>query len=118
MTALEPPASSHNQDKMEDSTLDKARNISVRFGIALLVLLIALSACQARPRNQDAVPRIAPSVLKERLDAGDSLLVVDARSSDEYAEAHIPGAISVPLSDLEARMDELPRDQEIVFYCT
>ena len=98
--------------------MEESRYISVRFGIALLALLLALSACGAGPRNQDEVPRIAPSVLKERLDAGDSLLVVDARSSDEYAAAHIPGAISLPLSDLEARMDELPRDQEIVLYCT
>jgi predicted sulfurtransferase len=118
MAAVEPLANSHNRDKMEDSILEQSRNISVRFGIALLVLLIALSACQASPQDQDAAPRIAPSVLKERLDDGDGLLVVDARSSDAYAEAHIPGAISVPLSDLEARMDELPRDQEIVFYCT
>lgn len=99
--------------------MEKSRNMGVRLGFALLVLLIALSACGASsPQSQDDVPRIAPSVLKERLDAGESLLVVDARSSDEYAAAHIPGAISVPLSDLEARMDELPRDQEIVFYCT
>jgi rhodanese-related sulfurtransferase len=83
-----------------------------------LVLLLALAACQARPRTQDEVPRMAPSVLKDRLDAGDDVLVVDARSAGEYAQEHIPGAISVPLSDLEARMDDLPRDQEIVFYCT
>ena len=99
--------------------METSRNMEVRLGFALLALLIALSACGASsPQSQDEVPRIAPSALKERLDAGDSLLVVDARSSDEYAAAHIPGAISVPLSDLEARMDELPRDQEIVFYCT
>lgn len=103
---------------MEDSTLAETRKTTVRFSIALLALLIALSACQARPRTQNEVPRIAPSVLKGRLDAGENLLVVDARSGDEYAEAHIAGAISVPLSDLETRLDELPRDQEIVFYCT
>jgi 3-mercaptopyruvate sulfurtransferase SseA len=98
--------------------LEEPRRSTVRLAIALLALLMALSACQARPRTQDEVPRVAPSVLKERLDAGEGVLVVDARSSGEYAEAHIPGAISVPLSDLEGRLDELPRDQEIVFYCT
>jgi rhodanese-related sulfurtransferase len=89
-----------------------------RLGLVLLTLLLALAACQAQPRTQDEVPRIAPSVLKNRLDSGDNILVVDARSADEYAQEHIAGAISVPLSDLEARMSELPRDQEIVFYCT
>jgi 3-mercaptopyruvate sulfurtransferase SseA len=102
---------------MEDDPLAKSRKITVWLGIALLM---ALSACQAQPtaQNEVEVPRIAPSVLKERLDAGESVLIVDARSSDAYAERHIAGAISVPLSDLEARLDELPRDQEIVFYCT
>jgi rhodanese-related sulfurtransferase len=57
-------------------------------------------------------------VLRDRLDAGDDIVVVDARSAGEHAQEHIPGAISLPLSELEARMDELPRDQEIVFYCT
>lgn len=98
--------------------MEASKKTSVRLGIVLLTLLIALSACQARPRTQNEVPRIAPSVLKQRLDAGERLLVVDARSSGEHAEAHIPGAISVPLSELEARLNELPRDQEIVFYCT
>ena len=85
-------------------------------GLILLTLLMALSACEAQPRTQDGVPRMAPSVLKERLDAGDNVLVVDARSSGGYAARHIRGAISIPLDELESRMDELPRDQEIVFY--
>jgi 3-mercaptopyruvate sulfurtransferase SseA len=103
---------------MEDSILDRSSKATVWLGVTLLASLITLSACQARPRTQNEVPRIVPSILKERLDAGESVLVVDARTSGEYAEAHIPGAISVPLSDLDARLDELPRDREIVFYCT
>jgi 3-mercaptopyruvate sulfurtransferase SseA len=98
--------------------MQHSRTVSVRLGLVLLTLLIALAACQSGPRTQDEVPRIAPRVLKDRLDAGDDILVVDARSAAEYAEQHIPGAISLPLSELEARMDELPRDREIVFYCT
>jgi 3-mercaptopyruvate sulfurtransferase SseA len=102
---------------MEDGNLENSRTVSTRFGLVLLALLAALSACQGgRPRTQNEVPRIAPSVLKERLDTGEDLLVVDSRSFGEYEAGHIPGAISVPLSDLEARIDELPRDREIVFY--
>jgi 3-mercaptopyruvate sulfurtransferase SseA len=98
--------------------LKQSRNVSVRLGLVLLALVLGLAACQSRPQNQDEVPRMAPSVLKNRLDAGDNILVVDSRSKAEYDELHIPGAISIPLSDLEARMDELPHDQDIVFYCT
>lgn len=43
--------------------------------------------------------------------------VVDVRPPEEYAAAHIPGAISIPLVELEQRLDELDPDKEIVAYC-
>jgi len=43
--------------------------------------------------------------------------VLDVRPSEEYAAGHIPGALSVPLADLEQRLAELPRDREVVAYC-
>lgn len=44
-------------------------------------------------------------------------LVIDVRPPEEYAAGHIPGAVSIPLGDLEARIAELPRTSEIVAYC-
>lgn len=44
-------------------------------------------------------------------------VVLDVRPLDEYASGHIPGAISVPLEELEHRIASLPRDTEIVAYC-
>lgn len=96
--------------------MEHSRKVSAPLVFVLLALLVTVSACQAQPRTQDEVPRIAPSVLKGRLDAGENVLVVDARTLGEYTARHIPGAISVPLSEIEARMDELPRDPEIVLY--
>ena len=43
--------------------------------------------------------------------------VLDVRPVEEYQAGHLPGALSVPLSDLERRLGELPRDREIVAYC-
>ena len=43
--------------------------------------------------------------------------VLDVRPSEEYGAGHIPGALSVPLADLEQRLAELPRDREVVAYC-
>ena len=88
----------------------------------LLLSALVLAACggnvEGMPQSQDDVPRISAQELKNRLDRGDEILVVDARSAGEYAERHVEGAISVPLGELESRLDEFPRDQEIVFYCT
>jgi rhodanese-related sulfurtransferase/DNA-binding transcriptional ArsR family regulator len=44
-------------------------------------------------------------------------LVIDVRPAEEYAAGHIPGALSVPLSELKVRIAELPRAAEIVAYC-
>ncbi len=46
-----------------------------------------------------------------------SVVVLDVRPAEEYQAGHIPGAISVPLKELERRLSELPVDQEIVAYC-
>lgn len=43
--------------------------------------------------------------------------VLDVRPAEEYLAGHIPGAISVPLSELDRRLADLPRDREIVAYC-
>ena len=45
------------------------------------------------------------------------VVVLDVRPPDEYASGHIPGAVSVPLEELEDRLASLPRDAEIVAYC-
>ncbi|MDO8678601.1 MAG: metalloregulator ArsR/SmtB family transcription factor [Acidobacteriota bacterium] len=43
--------------------------------------------------------------------------VVDVRPGDEFDAGHIPGAISIPLTDLKKRLRELPKSREIVAYC-
>lgn len=44
-------------------------------------------------------------------------MVVDVREPDEYSNGHVSGAQSLPLGDLPARMQELPRDQTIYLVC-
>ena len=46
-----------------------------------------------------------------------SITLLDVRSHEEYALGHLPGAISMPLDELQQRLAELPQDQEIVAYC-
>lgn len=61
----------------------------------------------------DAVTR---EELLERFERGD-VLVLDVRPPDEFAAGHIAGAVSVPLEELEDRLDALPAEGEIVAYC-
>jgi NADPH-dependent 2,4-dienoyl-CoA reductase/sulfur reductase-like enzyme/rhodanese-related sulfurtransferase len=43
--------------------------------------------------------------------------VLDVRTTSEYAEGHVPGAVNIPVDDLRSRLGELPRDRSIVAYC-
>src|SRR6266699_3023825 len=54
--------------------------------------------------------------LRQRLVEGDVILL-DVRPVEEYQASHLPGALSMPVPDLEARLPELPRGKEIVAYC-
>ncbi|RSM96615.1 ArsR family transcriptional regulator [Nonomuraea sp. WAC 01424] len=54
--------------------------------------------------------------LAERL-ADPDTVIIDVRASSAYAKGHVPGAVSVPLEELEHHLDELPADARIVAYC-
>ncbi len=45
------------------------------------------------------------------------LVILDVRPALEYAQGHIAGARSIPIDELESRLNELPAEQEIVAYC-
>jgi rhodanese-related sulfurtransferase/DNA-binding transcriptional ArsR family regulator len=57
--------------------------------------------------------------IKELLRRGRSgdVIVLDTRPAGEYAAGHIPGALSMPVDDLEKRLKELPRKRSYVAYC-
>ena len=65
---------------------------------------------------RDRLEPLSRAELIERAKAGD-VVVLDVRPRSEYAAGHIPGALSMPLAELEARLAELPADAEIVAYC-
>ncbi len=73
-------------------------------------------ALDAYRHRRHEFEKISASELQLRLRSGDVTLI-DVRPRDEYEAGHLSGAISIPLYQLEQRVDELPRDQVIVVYC-
>lgn len=67
--------------------------------------------------DRDPLEPITRSELARRLERGEDLVVIDVRPTEEYAARHLPGALSVPLEELQRRVKELPKDKEIVAYC-
>jgi adenylyltransferase/sulfurtransferase len=71
---------------------------------------------QKAPTMQNGIPQMSVKELKQRLDQGDKLLVLDVREPWEYQIANIGGHL-IPLNDLPKRVAELNADQEIVVQC-
>ncbi|MBE7469471.1 MAG: rhodanese-like domain-containing protein [Anaerolineales bacterium] len=63
------------------------------------------------------IKEVSPQDLKARLDKGDEIVVVDMRQSWEYQHGHIPGATHMFVNEIPARLNELPKDKDIVFQC-
>jgi rhodanese-related sulfurtransferase len=71
---------------------------------------------EAYLEDRDALEAVDAMELMERLNDG-SVVVLDVRPEEEYRAGHIHGALSVPLHTLEAALQTLPWDREIVAYC-
>jgi len=73
----------------------------------------ALSAYRPHRHN---FHRISVGELKERM-SSNGILLLDVRPEPEYRAGHLPSAVSIPLDELEQRLDELTPDKLIVAYC-
>jgi rhodanese-related sulfurtransferase/DNA-binding MarR family transcriptional regulator len=67
--------------------------------------------------SRDQLEPVTREDLRRRLAAGEDLLILDVRPRDEFRAAHLPGAISIPIDELQRRLDQLPRDRDVVAYC-
>ncbi len=65
---------------------------------------------------RDGMEPVDSDTLMRRAREGE-VTVLDVRPPEEYRAGHIPGAVSIPLSELERRLAELPADREVVAYC-
>lgn len=79
--------------------------------ISLLLLTVSVSALAATARNISSGE--ARNVLAKRK----NIFLLDVRTPEEYRQAHLKGATLIPLSDLQLRYYEVPRNRPIVVYC-
>jgi rhodanese-related sulfurtransferase len=60
---------------------------------------------------------IRPEEVKQKLDAGEKLMLLDVREPWEYETANIPGSTLIPMDQLPMRVQELDPDEHIVVLC-
>jgi rhodanese-related sulfurtransferase len=62
------------------------------------------------------VPSYRAEHVRRFIDAGEPVVLVDVRPREAYRAARLPGARSLPLAELEARADEIPRAGRVILY--
>ena len=78
----------------------------------------AAPTTQAAPANSSAAPlpdEISVAEAAAKREAG--AFILDVRQPDEWNEVHVPGSTLIPLDQLEARLNEVPKDKEVVVIC-
>ncbi|MCC6364827.1 MAG: VTT domain-containing protein [Bryobacterales bacterium] len=106
--------------------LEKAAEYASRTGSGLLLLVLGLFAAWIvwkilRRRaflRKIEIARISAEELRQRLDAGEDLFIVDLRSDLTESAAGIPGALRIGSEELVSRHQEIPRDREIILFCS
>ncbi len=63
------------------------------------------------------IKEIDPQTLQRRLFAQDAPLLVDIRTQAEVAQGMLPDALHIPMHLIPLRLNELPRDRDVVLYC-
>ncbi len=91
-----------------------ANRLISSFVATVIMLTLATGTIWALQTNSE---RIAISELKQKLDSGEKLLLIDVREDWELEEnGAIPGAIHIPMAELDMRMKDIPKDVQLVFY--
>ncbi len=67
-------------------------------------------------QSRKSLETLSSSELADKMQQED-ITIIDVRPEQEFDEGHIAGALNIPVEDLSDKMDELPKDQEIVAYC-
>ncbi len=97
------------------------RGDTVKKLILILMALMLLTACGQNKENdrEDTYMSITAEEAKAIMDSQEGYIILDVRTQEEYDKSHIPGAILIPNTEIEARAEEnLPdKDQLILVYC-
>jgi len=76
-----------------------------------------MEALENRPDLVVSTPRVTAVALAEQLQEVSPPLILDVRTAKEWSAGHIAGSLNIPLSQLRARLGELPADRPIVVHC-
>lgn len=106
--------------------LETMASYGLRMGSSLGLLLVGLLGAwlvwkflqRRRFLRKLAVARITARELRDLLESGEEVLIVDLRSNPEKERDPMTGAVAASIDDLEAGLRDVPRDREIILFCS
>jgi|SRR5215203_3167022 len=75
------------------------------------------NSAPATQEHSDNAPRISLADAKKAFDAG-NVIFIDTRGEAQYQQEHVKGAINIPSDSFPARYAEVPKDKQIIAYCS
>ncbi|MBY9082331.1 rhodanese-like domain-containing protein [Paenibacillus sp. HN-1] len=63
------------------------------------------------------IPQISAEDLRQRIQAGEDLILIDVREDEEVALGMIPGALHIPMGEIPYRTSDIPEENEVIFIC-
>ena len=88
----------------------------IGLGVILVVVVGIFAFRASNPSTAEKLP-LEISVAKASTMRDEGAFILDVRQPKEWNESHIPGATLIPLGELASRVNEVPKDQEIVVVC-
>ena len=88
--------------------------------IVAIMTVIAMAGCgKETEMSKNTYERISQEEAKSLMDSEEDYIILDVRTNEEYAEAHIKGAICIPNETIDAAVvEELPDKEQLIFvYC-
>jgi 3-mercaptopyruvate sulfurtransferase SseA len=103
-----------------------SNQLSRRAAASILMILCVLAGASFAISRQDGhkdeadAPRITVAEVLAMLEKHAPVLIVDSRSpgSWEGSDKQIKGSVRIPVDEIEARMNELSKDKDIIIYCS
>jgi phage shock protein E len=85
--------------------------------LKLFGVLLLLGALAVPPGFAGETKNISSTQARALIAKDKKVLLLDVRTPEEYRQAHLHGAVLIPLGELEKRVQEVPRDRPLLVYC-
>jgi len=85
--------------------------------LALISLLLLRPPLVDAGHDEEYIDTIPPDRVKKMLEGGEKILFVDLRPTGDFKKSHLPGARSIPITELQNRHEEIPKSGRVILYC-